>query len=226
MIAHDITSTNRAVRLLIESTHNARHRFLLMAYDRHRNLEMAGRYEELFAPDMMVKEPVYHLNAHGSRLTLKGAEAVKRLYRMWAATNQAVFYVESEQLAVADNFIASVAVGFQQVSGGALFFDKVLSYLPATVSRYVAMGALAAKTDFKPAGRHMYLYKNTFHMIWAYDDRGRLLGEDVYEPDPNKAVVTRLKPADVVTTQQSARLLGPLIKPLPSFEEMVFGRNQ
>ena len=147
MIAHDITRTNRAVRLLIESTHNARHRFLLMAYDRHRNLEMAGRYEELFAPDMMVKEPVYHLNAHGSRLTLKGAEAVKSLYRMWAATNQAVFYVESEQLAVADNFIASVAVGFQQVSGGALFFDKVLSYLPASVSRYVAMGVLAAKTD-------------------------------------------------------------------------------
>ena len=72
----------------------------------------------------------------------------------------------------------------------------------------------------------MYLYKNTFHMIWAYDDNGRLLGEDIYEPDPNKAVVTRLKPADVVTTQQSARLLGPLIKPLPSFEEMVFGRNQ
>ena len=45
MIAHDITRTNRAVRLLIESTHNARHRFLLMSYDRHRNLEMAGRYE-------------------------------------------------------------------------------------------------------------------------------------------------------------------------------------
>ena len=54
MVAHDITRTNRAVRSLIESTHNARHRFLLMSYDRHRNLEMAGRYEELFAPDMMV----------------------------------------------------------------------------------------------------------------------------------------------------------------------------
>ena len=194
MVAHDITRTNRAVRALIENTHNARHRFLLMAYDRHRNLEMAGRDEELFAPNMMVKEPVYHLHAHGSRLTLKGAEAVRGLYRMWAATNRAAFYVESEQLAVADNFIASVAVGYQQVSGRALFFDEVLSYLPASVSRHVAMGVLATntkKTNFKPAGRDMYLYKNAFHMIWAYDDRGRLLGEDIYEPDPNKAIVTR-----------------------------------
>ena len=43
----DIRETNRAVRQLIEKTENPRHRYLLIAYDRHRNLEMAGRYEEI-----------------------------------------------------------------------------------------------------------------------------------------------------------------------------------
>ncbi len=37
----DITKTNVAVRELIEVTENARHRYLLEAYDRHRNLEHA-----------------------------------------------------------------------------------------------------------------------------------------------------------------------------------------
>ena len=49
----DITETNRAVRALIEVTENPRHRYLLEAYDRHRNLEHAGRFEEIFAPEMM-----------------------------------------------------------------------------------------------------------------------------------------------------------------------------
>jgi hypothetical protein len=221
MIRHDITQTNRVVRDLIAKTENPRHRFLLMAYDRHRNLEMAGRYEELFAPDMMVPRPAYHLEVHGTSLELHG-EDVKNLYRMWAATNQAVFYVDSEQLAVADNFVASVSVGYQQVSGRSLFFDKVLPWLPGFLAKRVVKRVLAAET-FEADGNSMYLYKNTFQMIWPYDDRGRLLGEDIYEPNPENAEIVKLDPADVLTTEASARVLNPLIEPLPSFDEMVLG---
>jgi hypothetical protein len=67
----------------------------------------------------------------------------------------------------------------------------------------------------------MYLYSNFVEMIWSYDDRGRLIGEDVYEPDPDKADIVKLDPADVVTVAQAAERLMPLIKPLPSFDEMV-----
>jgi hypothetical protein len=221
---HDITKTNLAVRQLIETTDNPRHRFLLMAYDRHRNLEMAGRYEEIFAPDMMVEEPVYHLRANEISLKLEGQEAVKSLYRMWAATNQSIFYTETEQLAVADNFVASVSVAYQQVSGRSLFSNKVLSYLPRFLSKPLMRRALAAKT-FKVDANSMYLYKNVYHMIWPYDARGRLLGEDVWEPDPLKAELIKLDPADVLTTAQSSRLLAPLIRPLPSFDEMVLGKT-
>ena len=223
MLKHDITKTNLAVRQLIERTENPRHRYLLLAFDRHRNLEMAGRYEELLAPEMMVPEPVYHLAAHGVNLKLDGAESIKRLYRMWAATNQAVFYVESEQLAVADNFVASVAVGYQQVSGRTLFYDRVLPYLPRFISKRLVARALAREIH-EADENSMYLYKNVFQMIWPYDDRGRLLGEDIYEPDPDRAEIVKLDPADVLTTQQAANLLNPLIEPLPSFDEMVLGK--
>src|SRR5215472_4610361 len=66
----DVTQTNRVARQMIEKTEDPRHRFLLMSYDRHRNLEMAGRYEELFAPDMMAERPVYHLHANETNATL------------------------------------------------------------------------------------------------------------------------------------------------------------
>ncbi|MFJ4946821.1 hypothetical protein [Streptomyces sp. NPDC088760] len=61
----DITKTNRAIDRLLEVTENPRHRFMLQAYYRHRYLEIAGRYEEIFAPEVMVENPVYHFHALG-----------------------------------------------------------------------------------------------------------------------------------------------------------------
>jgi hypothetical protein len=34
-------------------------------------------------------------------------------------------------------------------------------------------------------------------------------------------VITKLEPSEVLTTQAAAKLLNPLIKPLPSFDEVV-----
>ena len=222
MFPHDITQTNRAVRRLIDKTENPRHRFLLMAFDRHRNLEMAGRYEELFTPDMMVGEPVYHIRANRVNLKLEGADLVKSLYRMWAATNQSVFYVENEEVAVADNFVASVAVGFQQVSGRSLRINRILNYVPKFIGDRLVKRVLASG-KFEADDNAMYLYKSTYQMFWPYDAQGRLLGEDIWEPDPDQAVITKLDPADVLTMEQSRRLLDPLIAPLPSHDEMVRG---
>ena len=62
-------------------------------------------------------------------------------------------------------------------------------------------------------------------MVWPYDERGRLIGEDVWEPEPSKAEIFKLAPADVLTTEESAKLLAPFIKPLPSFDEIVLRRK-
>jgi hypothetical protein len=72
----------------------------------------------------------------------------------------------------------------------------------------------------------MFLYKMPgMQMIWPYDDRGRLAGEDRWEPEPEQAEIFKLNPEDVLTTKQSGKLLAPLIKPLPSFDEVVLGKR-
>ena len=110
MLELDITQTNAAVRRLLEATENPRHRFLLQTYDRHRNLEMAGRYEEIFAPEMTVEHPVYRFDMLDQKLVLDGREQVEATYREWTETDQNIFYVEDEQLAVGDNVIVSRAI--------------------------------------------------------------------------------------------------------------------
>jgi hypothetical protein len=205
MAKPDITKLNDAIDRLMAVTTNLRHRFLLTAFARHRLLEVAGRYPEIFAPEMMVDRPVYRFNALGLKnVRLEGADAVKGLYGMWAQTHQSIFVVDREQIAVADNFIASVAWGYQQVLGEALIANGIKVDDPKAYYKY-SLGGI--------------------QQFWPYDDRGRLVGEDVWEPDPDKAVITKLDPADVMTTQEAAVLLNPLIKPLPSFDEMVLGRR-
>ena len=118
MARYDITKLNVAIDKLLAVTQNPRHRLLLQAYSRYRYLEVAGRYEEIFAPEMMSEHPVYHVHADQTNAKLEGQDAVKSLYRMWAQTNQSIFYTENEQVAVADNYIASVTIAHQQVAGG------------------------------------------------------------------------------------------------------------
>jgi len=116
----DITTTNIAVEQLIATTDNPRHLYLLHAYNRHRYLEMAGRYEEIFEPEMTVEHPVYHFNMLGRKITLDGAEAVQAVYRDWTLTNQSVFYTDDEKLAVSDHMIVSTSTMYQQVLGSVL----------------------------------------------------------------------------------------------------------
>lgn len=198
MHAFDITRTNIAVERLLEVTENPRHRFLLQAYNRHRYLEMAGRYREIFAPDMTVAHPVYRFELFGESFTLNGRDEVEAIYRQWTLTHQCIFYAEDEELAVGDHMIVSRGVMYQQTPGAVL---------------------LAAGVDADPDG--WYLAKAHEVMVWPYDERGRLIGEDVWEYDPSAREFLELAPEDVLTAQRAGELLAPLIKPLPLFDEVV-----
>jgi hypothetical protein len=224
MAKYDITKTNLAVEKLLEVTTNPRHRFLLQAYYRHRYLEIAGRYEEIFVPEMMSANPAYHMHASQTSAALTGQDQVKSLYRNWAETHQCIFYAENEEVAVADHFIASYLTVYQQVAGKSVKAGALLSHLPHALSDRLLKKALSAK-EFKADDTDMYLYKTVVELIWPYDDRGRLLGEDVWEPEPEKAELIKLDPSEVLTTAEAAKLLNPLIKPLPSFDEMVLGKS-
>jgi hypothetical protein len=70
----------------------------------------------------------------------------------------------------------------------------------------------------------VYIYKAVEEMVGPFNERCRVAGEDVWEPDPDRAEISKLDPADVITTEEAGRLLAPYIKPLPSFDEMVADR--
>jgi hypothetical protein len=218
----DVTKLNVAIDRLLDDVEKPLHRFILQCYARHRALEVAGRWEEIFAPDMMNPNPEYHFTQAG--IHARGQDAVKSLYRMWADTDQSIFYVETEEVAVADHFVCSVAVVSQQLSGKSLRQAKVLKHLPHHFSDAIVERALSAK-NWKADDDNIFLYKTKIEMVWPFDDRGRVSGEDVYEPDPDKAEVQKLDRADVLTTEEAAKLLAPFIKPLPNFDDFVLGKR-
>jgi hypothetical protein len=220
----DITQSNIGIDKLLAVTTNPRHRYILMAYSRHRYLEFSGRYDEVLADDMMVDNPVYNLHALGFNTTISGKDHVRSLYKYWADTNQCIFYAENEQVAVADNFVASTVMAHQQVWGGSILSSKVLGLLPKGLSSELLLGLLHMK-GIKAEPDCMYIYSNFEETIWPYDDRGRLMREDVMEPDPSAAQITKVDPANVMTTAQAATLLAPLIQPLPNFDEYVLGKT-
>jgi hypothetical protein len=201
MIDLDITQTNRAIDRLLERTDNPRHRYLLQAFHRHRFLEIAGRYEEIFVPEMTIEEPVYQFNQGRIPRTLSGSDAVRDLYALWTMTAECIFYAEDEQLAVGDNLVCSNVIAYQQHPALAL------------VARGHLVDDLAAH----------YLLRSRQLMLWGYDDRCRLIGENVWEVDPGSAEVIKLDPADVLTPDQACELLDPHISELPPFHAATMG---
>ncbi|MEA2482168.1 MAG: hypothetical protein QOC55_115 [Thermoleophilaceae bacterium] len=193
----DIREQNRAVERVLEATENPRHRYLLESYLRHRYLESAGRYEAILEPELTVDDPVYRFALFGRpSFKLEGREQVATLYRHWTETDQCVFYVEDEIVAVGDHMIVGRGISYQQTLGSEL---------------------AAAGLDADESA--MYLTKSQIAMIWPYDDRCRLLGEDVWEFDDSERDYVKLDPADVLTAAQAGQLLDPLIKPLPPFDD-------
>jgi len=193
----DVRDQNRAVEKQLAATQNPRHRYLLKAYLRHRYLESAGRYQEILEPELTVEHPVYRFSLLGQPpFTLQGREQVAALYRHWTETDQCVFYVEDEIVAVGDHMIVGRGIAYQQTLGSAL----------------VAAGVEADEDA-------MYLAKSQIAMIWPYDDHCRLLGEDVWEFDDAERGFIKLDPADVLTAEQAGELLAPLIEPLPPFDD-------
>jgi hypothetical protein len=193
----DITKQNVAVEKVLANTDNPRHRYLLQSYLRHRYLESAGRWHEILEPVLTVDEPFYRFSlADQPSFTLSGKDQVGMLYGHWTNTDQCVFYVEDEDVAVGDHMVVGRGIGYQQTLGSEL---------------------AAAGLDVDPDA--MYLKKSQIMMLWPYDDHCRLLGEDVWEFDTAEAGLFKLDPADVLTAQQAGELLAPHIKPLPPFDD-------
>ena len=199
----DITQQNVAVEKVLANTDNPRHRYLLQAYLRHRYLESAGRWEEILEPELTVDTPRYRFDLAGrDRFELEGKDQVSMVYKHWTDTDQCVFYVEDETVAVGDHLVVGRGIGYQQTLGAELGPDAV--------------------ADVDPAA--MYLVRSAITMIWPYDDHCRLLGEDIWEWDPSQRRVVELAPEDVLTAEQAGKLLEPYIHPLSPFDDSLLPR--
>ena len=81
---HDIRKLTKGVDEALARTDNPLHRAILLNYRRHQILEVSGRYEEIFVPEMTVEEPEYVIfggfNKAGE-VRLKGWDTIKNHYK-------------------------------------------------------------------------------------------------------------------------------------------------
>jgi hypothetical protein len=190
----DITQTISAADRLLETTENPLHRQILENYRRHAILETTGRWEGIFDPDSTVDEPFYILNIIGFPGVRAAGQQVRDIYRTMAEQDTTVMVVEQERLMVSDWGFASDAL-----------FNKYL--------RGRDLLAKGVQVD-DPEG--YYIHQIHYAMIWPYDDRGRMIGENVYQ-DMSHGLVTQVPAEDYLTVDDARERLLPLLRPLPRF---------
>ena len=72
------------------------------------------------------------------------------------------------------------------------------------------LGAALVEMGIDADAEAMYLAGTWIAMIWPYDSRCRMIGEDVWEYETSERQFIKLAPADVVTAQRARELLEPL----------------
>ena len=156
---YDIRRLTLAADTLLEKNTNPRHRRILSNYRRHAMLEVSGRYEEIFMPEMTVENPFYRISSADGVLELDGLEAVKGFYQSLIDKNSTVMLLEHENIIVNDWGFASEA----------LFH----SFMPAETA--------IANGHEVPDINANYVESRWVCMMWPFDEAGRMIGERVYQ---------------------------------------------
>jgi hypothetical protein len=148
---------------LLETTTKPLHRAMLFNFWRHVHLEGAGEFDTLAAEDMMVEEPVYRITWGASPAVIAGKEGVLSFYR---SVGEAVLWNSDDRLAVADWGICD-ELTFHQLARGA------------------DLQAIGYEVDDPDA---LYHASSRQAFIWPYDERARLIGENLYEDKTSLAI--------------------------------------
>lgn len=194
---HAFTNMFASLEKQIADTDNPHHRAILKNYRRHGLLEVAGRYQEILAPDMTVEHPHYRIHEGGQSVILDGMAEVTAFYESLIQANALVMWVTQQDIAVNDHGFSG-EVEFAQFVPGAMLGDSVF-------------GSIQAGED----PDDVYLLTRTLAFVWPYDDRARMIGEHVYE-DMASRKVEKIDQADIITAVRAAELLAPEIeKDLP-----------
>ena len=167
---------------LLETTTKPLHRAMLFNFWRHVHLEGAGEFDTLAAEDMMVEEPVYRITWGASPAVIAGKEGVLSFYR---SVGEAVLWNSDDRLAVADWGICD-ELTFHQLARGA------------------DLQAIGYEVDDPDA---LYHASSRQAFIWPYDERARLIGENLYE-DKTSLAIEEVDPADAITPARVREIHG------------------
>jgi hypothetical protein len=148
---------------LLETTTKPLHRAMLINFWRHDQQEGAAEFDTLAADDMMVEEPVYRITWGASPAVITGKEGVLSFYR---SVGEAVLWNSDDRLAVADWGICD-ELTFHQLARGA------------------DLQAIGYEVDDADA---LYHASSRQAFIWPYDERARLIGENLYEDKTSLAI--------------------------------------
>ncbi|GAA4484329.1 hypothetical protein GCM10023094_37310 [Rhodococcus olei] len=195
---HQLVHMMDDIDTLIESLTDPVHRQILVNYRRHGLLEVAGRYDELLAPNMTVARPHYRIFEGGQGVILDGMSQVRDFYRTLADLDMLVMWTGKQKMAVSDWGFAGEAE-FSQFVPGKMLGDNVFSSIDEN-------GPVSSEYD----GDAYYLVRRTLAFVWPYDENVRMIGEHVYEDAASK-VVTKVRKEDVITGARAAELLAPII---------------
>ncbi|AII10933.1 hypothetical protein [Rhodococcus opacus] len=195
MSKQDIASTISAQDEMLKTLTDPYHRQIIENYRRHAILEICGEWEGIFDADMTVENPLYYFNILGFDGVSAEGDQVKAVYKHLAETDTSVMLLDDERLMVSDWGLASEAI-FNSYMRGRDVIERGLE------------GA-------DPEG--YYILRQHYAMIWPYDERGRLIGEHVYENKARRELI-EIAPEDFVTLDEVKAVLMPLLRPLPKYD--------
>ncbi len=176
----------------LDRTRDPNHVAVLRNHRRHVILEVCGRYEEIFAPDLTIAHPKYliagktGMGGKVDSLILDGADAVRDMYHATAESGCAVMCFADQKIGVCDWGIATEGLLNQFCTGAALAAD-------------------GEDIDDPDA---IYLLTRRAAVNWYYTEEPLLIGEHAYE-DVGSRELRKCDPAEVVTVDDVRKALEP-----------------
>lgn len=167
-------------------------RAMLLNHRHHVILEVCGRYEEIFSPDLTIAEPRYLIagkTGMGGKidsLQLVGRDAVAAMYHATRESGCAVMCFLGQKIGATEWGIATEGTLHQFCTGAALAADGEEIDDPGAI----------------------YLLTRRAVVNWYYDETPLLIGEHAYE-DVGSRTLRKCDPAEVVTMDQVRAALEP-----------------
>ncbi len=158
-------------------------RAILQNFIEHAALEYSSdRWPEILSPERTVENPVYHIRLGTPHV--QHFEGREQVYQFYATIKEGVLTNEHINVAVDD-------WGFSA-------FAKTHIFIPGEV--LARQGSIIDDPD-----AFYHLEMPLVGLYWDYDEKARLVSENVYDILP--PIFTKMNPADAPTQEQVARIV-------------------